>query len=294
MSLDEDVVAAIYRDHGPALRRFVLSASGDPQLADDVVQETILRVWQQAPDITGSLRSYLFRTARNIMIDNYRKAQRRPRETSDRELADPADGAERVNELLNRVLMEEALLRLSAVPDAVALSAAAPAVTGREPSPSVAAVPAPAPAAAPRRMLEELSTRRRNVRRRWSAALAAVAAACLALGVLAAPLLNPPPKPDASYSVQASDGLQLTVGMVKKTWGTELAVDGRSLPVDGTFSLWVKDSDGVEDRACAWTATPSGKVRITGATPLQLSNIASVEMRNGQQQTMAVIAVPRG
>jgi predicted anti-sigma-YlaC factor YlaD len=187
-----------------------------------------------------------------------------------------------------------ALLDALPVPDAVALSAAAPAVTGREPSPSVAAVPAPAPAAAPRRMLEELSTRRRNVRRRWSAALAAVAAVCLALGVLAAPLLNPPPKPDASYSVQASDGLQLTVGMVKKTWGTELAVDGRSLPVDGTFSLWVKDSDGVEDRACAWTATPSGKVRITGATPLQLSNIASVEMRNGQQQTMAVIAVPRG
>ena len=80
MPLDEDVVAAIYRDHGAALRRFVLSASRDPQLADDVVQETVLRVWQQAPQITGSLRSYLFRTARNIMIDNYRKAQRRPRE----------------------------------------------------------------------------------------------------------------------------------------------------------------------------------------------------------------------
>ena len=80
MPLDEDVVAAIYRDHGTALRRFVLSASRDPQLADDIVQETVLRVWQQAPQITGSMRSYLFRTARNIMIDNYRKAQRRPQE----------------------------------------------------------------------------------------------------------------------------------------------------------------------------------------------------------------------
>lgn len=114
MSLDEDVVAAIYREHGPALKRFVLSASRDPQLADDVVQETVLRVWQQAPQITGSLRSYLFRTARNIMIDNYRKAQRRPQETSESDLADPVDGAGRVDELLNRVLMEEALLRLSA------------------------------------------------------------------------------------------------------------------------------------------------------------------------------------
>ena len=114
MPLDEDVVAAIYREHGAALRRFVLSASRDPQLAEDVVQETVLRVWQQAPDITGSLRSYLFRTARNIMIDNYRKAQRRPPEAMERELADPAEAVERVDELLNRVLMEEALLRLSA------------------------------------------------------------------------------------------------------------------------------------------------------------------------------------
>jgi RNA polymerase sigma-70 factor (ECF subfamily) len=48
------------------------------------------------------------------MIDNYRKAQRRPREAAEREVADPAGAAERVDELLNRVLMEEALLRLSA------------------------------------------------------------------------------------------------------------------------------------------------------------------------------------
>lgn len=146
----------------------------------------------------------------------------------------------------------------------------------------------------PRRLLDELALRRRKVRLRWSAAVAAAAAACLAVGVLAGPLLSPPTKPDASYSVQAGDGVQFTVGLVKKTWGTELAVDGRSLPVEGTFSLWVKDRDGGEDRACAWTATPSGRVRITGATPVQLASIASVEMRNGQQQTVAVIAVPRG
>ncbi|MBT2532669.1 sigma-70 family RNA polymerase sigma factor [Arthrobacter sp. ISL-48] len=113
MSMDEDVVAAIYRDHGSALRRFVLSASRDSQLAEDIVQETVLRVWQQAPDVTGSLRSYLFRTARNIMIDNYRKAQRRPVEALEYELHDPTEAVERVDELLNRVLMEEALLRLS-------------------------------------------------------------------------------------------------------------------------------------------------------------------------------------
>lgn len=113
MPLDENVVEAIYREHGDALRRFVLSATRDPQIAEDVVQETVLRVWQHAPDITGSFRSYLYRTARNIMIDNYRRSQRRPHEALESGLTDPADVVERADELLNRVLMEEALLRLS-------------------------------------------------------------------------------------------------------------------------------------------------------------------------------------
>lgn len=111
MPLDEEVVESIYREHGPALRRFVISASRDPQFAEDVVQETVLRVWQHAPQINGSLRSYLYRTARNIMIDNYRRAQRRP-ESLDNS-PDPAEVMEKVDDLLNRVLIEEALLRLS-------------------------------------------------------------------------------------------------------------------------------------------------------------------------------------
>jgi hypothetical protein len=181
-----------------------------------------------------------------------------------------------------------ALLDAVPVSDAVALTGVAAAAGSVQAAQGAGVVPVP------KRLLDELALRRRKVRLRWSVAVAAAAAACLAVGVLAGPLLSPPAKPDASYSVQAGDGVQFTVGLVKKTWGTELAVDGRSLPVDGTFSLWVKDRDGGEDRACAWTATPSGRVRITGATPVQLTSIASVEMRNQQQQTVAVIAVPRG
>lgn len=180
-----------------------------------------------------------------------------------------------------------ALLDAVPVPAAVALGPVPAGGRGPE-------TPAREPDPAPRRLLDELAARRRRMRRRWTAAVAAVAAACLALGILSAPLLSQPAKPDASYSVQAGNGLQVTVGLVRKAWGTELAVDGRSLPADGTYSLWVKDRDGGEDRACAWTATPSGKVKITGATPIQLASIAGVEMRNGQQQAVAVIAVPRG
>ncbi|MFF1830260.1 anti-sigma factor family protein [Paenarthrobacter sp. NPDC058040] len=169
---------------------------------------------------------------------------------------------------------------LDAVPaaDAVALAAAGSASAPLEP--------------APQTLLVDLSARRRKSRRRWAAVVGAVAAACLALGFLAGPLLNQPPKPDATYSVQSGDGLQLTVGMVKKTWGTELDVEGRSMPLEGTLYLWVKGRDGAEERTCGWTATPSGRIKITGATPVQLTGIAGVELRDDSDKTVASISVP--
>lgn len=148
------------------------------------------------------------------------------------------------------------------------------------------------PVALPEKVLVDLSVRRRKSRRRWAALVGAVAAACLAVGFLAGPLLNQPPKPDASYSVQSETGLQLTVGMVKKNWGTELAVEGRSMPLEGTLYLWVKGRDGAEERTCGWTATQSGRIKITGATPVQLAGIAGVELRDEAEKTVASISVP--
>lgn len=168
-----------------------------------------------------------------------------------------------------------------------------PAAAGDGGTPETQARPEPSSRQDPELViLHEVAVRRRRTRRRWSALVGAVAAACLALGVLAGPLLNPPAKPDASYSVQSGSGLQLTVGMLKKTWGTELEVEGRGLPVQGTMSMWVKGRDGAEDRACAWTATPSGRIKVTGATPVQITGIAGVELRDDAQKTVAVISVP--
>ncbi len=174
-----------------------------------------------------------------------------------------------------------ALLDALPIPDAVALTGSARPGLAPEPANSV-----------PRRVLDELATRRRKLRRRWAALVGAVAAACLALGIAAGPLLSRPPEPDASYSVQSGNGLQFSIDLARKTWGTELAVNGSNLPLDGTLSLWIRDRDGGEDRACAWTATPSGRVKVMGATPLQLASIASLELRDETQQAVAVITVP--
>ena len=178
-------------------------------------------------------------------------------------------------------LMEKVPMLLDAlpVPDAVALTSV-PDGSGE------------AGAGVPARLFDELGRRRRMVRRRWAALAGAVAAACLAVGLAVGPLLVRPPQPDATYSVASGGGLQVNIDMARKTWGTELAVSGSSLPADGTLSLWVRDRAGGEDRACAWTATPSGKVKVTGATPLQLGSISSVELRDGAQHPVAVITVP--
>ena len=165
------------------------------------------------------------------------------------------------------------------VPDAVALTAIPGASDGTD-------------ANAPARLFDELARRRRTLRRRWAALAGAVAAACLAVGLAVGPLLARPPQPDATYSVASGGGLQVNIDMARKTWGTELAVSGSSLPAEGTLSLWVRDRAGGEDRACAWSATPSGKVKVTGATPIQLGSISSVELRDGTQQTVAEITVP--
>ena len=172
-----------------------------------------------------------------------------------------------------------ALLDALPVAEAVALTAAPAAdATGEAP------VPPP--------LLLKLARRRRTLRRRWAALAGAAAAACLAVGLAVGPMLVRPPQPDATYSVQSGAGLQFRIDLARKTWGTELAVNGSSLPSNGTLSLWIRDRDGGEDRACAWTATPSGKVKVTGATPIQLGSISSVELRDGTQHAVAVITVP--
>ncbi|WP_138444409.1 sigma-70 family RNA polymerase sigma factor [Sinomonas susongensis] len=115
MPMDEDAVAAIYRDHGAALRRFARGAVGSEEQAEDIVQEAIVRVWRQAPETTAGLRPYLYRTVRNLIVDQHRERSRRPKTVPSQgaDGFDTAVDAERIDELLDRVVMEEALMRLT-------------------------------------------------------------------------------------------------------------------------------------------------------------------------------------
>jgi RNA polymerase sigma-70 factor, ECF subfamily len=65
---------------------------GDQALAEDILQETFWRVWQNAGNYQsqlGSFTSWLFRIARNLAIDAYRRRNVRPQAVVSSEEGDP-------------------------------------------------------------------------------------------------------------------------------------------------------------------------------------------------------------
>ena len=78
----DDGLRTAYRAHGPELYGMALRTLGDRGLAEEVVQETFLRAWSAAerfdPEL-GSLRTWLFAIARNVVIDIARARAVRPR-----------------------------------------------------------------------------------------------------------------------------------------------------------------------------------------------------------------------
>jgi RNA polymerase sigma-70 factor, ECF subfamily len=55
------------------LRRFVLARVGDPELAEDITQDVILRsIASGALDQVDNIPAWLYRAARNAVIDHYR------------------------------------------------------------------------------------------------------------------------------------------------------------------------------------------------------------------------------
>ncbi|WP_089102042.1 sigma-70 family RNA polymerase sigma factor [Streptomyces hyaluromycini] len=83
-TVEERALRELYLAHGPALHAYVLRLlNGDMHRAEDVVQETLLRCWQKF-DLSGqegkAVRPWVFRVARNLVIDGHRTRLARPQE----------------------------------------------------------------------------------------------------------------------------------------------------------------------------------------------------------------------
>ena len=69
--------STLYRAYAKDVHRFALFLSGDPALADDIVSETFIRVWNARArvDLT-TVKAYLFAVARNFFLHHRRQAKR--------------------------------------------------------------------------------------------------------------------------------------------------------------------------------------------------------------------------
>lgn len=72
-------VEEIWAEVGTSLQRFVRRRVGDPHEAEDVVAEVLLRIHEHLPELSDRERvtAWVFRIARNAIIDHYRRAGRR-------------------------------------------------------------------------------------------------------------------------------------------------------------------------------------------------------------------------
>jgi RNA polymerase sigma-70 factor (ECF subfamily) len=77
----QDALAALYDRHGDAVYAAAIRLTSDRQVAEEVVQETFLALWNRAELFdpgTGSLAAWLHTIARNRTVDRLRAAGRRP------------------------------------------------------------------------------------------------------------------------------------------------------------------------------------------------------------------------
>jgi RNA polymerase sigma-70 factor (ECF subfamily) len=114
---DAELLRALNEEHGDALFAHALRlVSGDRQRAEDLVQETLLRAWRHPEALDpqrGSVRAWLFTTARHLAIDAWRRRASRVGEVVTDDLPEPPPEIDEADRAVEAWTVAEALARLS-------------------------------------------------------------------------------------------------------------------------------------------------------------------------------------
>jgi RNA polymerase sigma-70 factor, ECF subfamily len=109
------MVSELYRDNAGFVLSYVTGLLRDRYLAEDVVQETMLRAWRHCDEFSeekGSVRGWLIRVAHNIAMDKLRMRRSRPAEVAE-ETAPEALVEDHADMVVTAIHVRDALGRLS-------------------------------------------------------------------------------------------------------------------------------------------------------------------------------------
>ena len=76
---DQDAFRAVFDYFAPRLKAFLMGQGTSPQMAEEVVQETMVKIWRKADQYEparAAASTWIFTIARNMRIDHLRKANR--------------------------------------------------------------------------------------------------------------------------------------------------------------------------------------------------------------------------
>lgn len=114
---DAALVRLLHDEHAGPLYAFCVRFTGDPQRAEDVVQEVFLRAWRQlsVSDLQSRpVRPWLLHVARNLLTDAHRAAGSRPVLVADDRALGEAPAIDQLDRALEAWQIAAALSRLTA------------------------------------------------------------------------------------------------------------------------------------------------------------------------------------
>ncbi|MEV6008694.1 sigma-70 family RNA polymerase sigma factor [Streptomyces sp. NPDC051976] len=117
-SAEERALRDLYLEHGPALYSYVLRMlDGDTHRTEDILQETLLRCWNKQTLADGegmAVRPWMFRIARNLVIDAHRSRMARPTEIGANSwLSDMCFEVDDIERMLSSMVVQAALRSLT-------------------------------------------------------------------------------------------------------------------------------------------------------------------------------------
>ena len=113
---DAALVRLLHEEHAGPLYAFCVRFTGDPQRAEDVVQEVFLRAWRSlsTTDLrTRPVRPWLLHVARNLLTDAHRSQGSRPVLVDDEQALEAVAAADDLDRAMQAWQVAAALARLT-------------------------------------------------------------------------------------------------------------------------------------------------------------------------------------